>query len=1312
MSSLTSCFKKAGALLHPEDKASILDRARELKAGGLDNATAQRQALQERVAHVGGLLDGLGTPEVKQGERGAFNPSTHTITLNKDADLSTTVHELGHSFLDTMSHVAVGPKASEGVKTDFGTLLKWFGVKDAAEWHGMSVEQQRPMHEKLAKSFEQYMFEGNAPNPQLQSVFGRIRSWMINVYKHVANIGAELNPEVRGVFDRMLATDEAIKQAEQLRSYAPLFEDAKAMGKGAEAFNAYQALGKEATDAAVEHMQSRSLRDMQWLSNAKSKALKALQRQGDAARKDVAAEVENEVSALPAFQAQEAMKVKGADADIVANAHGFQDGNAMRQAIMEAGDKKDIIQAMTDQRMMQRHGELVDPQSIEVAANEAVHNEARARFMATGLKALTDSPLPANQIAKAAKEVAESTIAGKVVGDLRSDQYLAAEARANKEAIDAAAKDPAKAIEAQRAALLNNRLAKAAMDAQAEVQKGLEFFKKFDKSTVAKAVGGEYMDRINELLSQYDVTNRFNTRSDVEARQNMRDWLKSESDRTGVMPEVSDALLDFTQRRHWKELTVEDFRGLVDAAKSLEHVGRENQFAVVEGKRVEVRSLVDEARANLTELPHTTPVDIQPHLLHAEGLNKINAQWLKFKSGIRGADAALVKMEQMYQWLDRGKKAGLGDTKVGAFQKMFRIAAAAEGTDRSMKADAHAALDRIAESIRDSKVKPGESLDIPALQRKGRGSQWYREELLSAALNFGNKEGRLNLTHPKGNDLNGGALLDAFNKHFTPAEWKFIQGTLNHVNSYWAATEALQKRQTGVAPPKVEAVPFGDIAGGYFPIVRDSFLDTHLETKEARNTAALFENQFSKPTTSKGHTVARTGYIGPIHLSLGTIARHIDQVTHDLAWREAIVDMNKFLAHPEITKEVDEVMGREYRKQFRPWLQAMANDKVFNTSGDSAWESFYRKVRTNATMVGLGFRISTMEIHGLSALSNSIGEVGPVWFAKGAAAFVKDWDGAKQFMFDRSPEMANRMNESDRNVHEMIDQINRNQHALGPVSLTQKSVDGARKYAFYGVQALDMGSAAPTWFAGYLKGMTPEAKGGLGLSESDAVNFANQTVRNAHGGGGVKDLSAVQRDNGVMSMATMFYSFWNHMYNRQRDLAKGYANLPESFRQGTGTKDFAKLLARSWWYFVIPQLIHAALKPTPTSEQSDGEDDLGAMVAHMGKEVGLGFVSGVPVLRDLANAAVNGRDYTITPLEAAGKSIVKAAVDTTKFVRGEETSAHAGKNAAQAVGYAAGLPTGQLSASGTFLWDVYSGDADPQGIKDWYTGIQNGRISP
>jgi hypothetical protein len=393
----------------------------------------------------------------------------------------------------------------------------------------------------------------------------------------------------------------------------------------------------------------------------------------------------------------------------------------------------------------------------------------------------------------------------------------------------------------------------------------------------------------------------------------------------------------------------------------------------------------------------------------------------------------------------------------------------------------------------------------------------------------------------------------------------------------------------------------------------------------------------------------------------------------------------------------------------------MANDRVFDTSGDTGWERFYRQARANTTIVGLGYRLTTMLIHGGSALSNSIGELGAGWFSKGAAQFATPdrWRNAVDFVFARSPEMANRMNEFDRNVREAIEEINRHETRFSPTSKAVHMLDTAKKFAFYGVAMLDMASAMPTWYGAYMKGLAPKEKGGLGLGEEAAIELANRSVRNAHGGGGVKDLSAVQRDKGAMSLATMFYSYWNHMYNRQRDLAKGWGHLPDSFREGTGVRDFGRLLARSWFYFVIPQVIHAALKTVPGEEQDDvwgnSPHTLGHYLWHMAKEVGLGFVSGVPVLRDLANAAINGRDYAITPIESAGKEIVHVAEDAMKVATRQEPSQKPAKHVAMALGYVFGLPTGQASATAQFLWDVYNGDADPRTVQEWWHGITTGR---
>ena len=1257
----------------------------------------------------------------EQTQRGAFDPDSKTIALLKNADLSTYLHEVGHHFLDATEQIATSADAPEGIKADFDTLLKSFGEKGdtpeerLANWTARDLEGKRAGHEQFAESFEKYLMEGKAPSVELQPLFSRFRSWLLSVYKSLSGQGVELTPQVRQVMDRMLATDEAIGHAESVRGYEPIFNSAEEAGMQPDEFERYQQLGAAATDSAMSELDAKSMRDMRWLAGAKERMVKGINKTAVEARKSIEGEARKEVDELPVFKVQEELATnKVLPPDVIAEMYGFADAATMHRAIDLAGSKADVVEGLTDQRMLERHGELTDPASIERLAEASIHNEARARFIATELKALSKATGPARALAEAAKLAADSAIAAKRVRDLRPGQYTAAEARAARNAMTALGKnDVAQAAHEKRAQLLNNRLARAAADAVLEVEKGLTYLKKFNKPAIGKVLGADYMDRITELLSKFDLSNRYNTRSDLDARQDMRAWLDAEMQRTGIRPEVSDALLDFTQRQHWKELSVENFRGLVDSVKSLEHVGREQTLLTLEGERIELDSLVDEAKASMATMEHNPPVDIQPHLAHAEGLNKISARFLQGKGKLRSLDAALLKMEQIFQWLDAGNRAGLTDSAFGAFSKIFKRMSFAEAAERGMRADSVTDLRALGEKLRSAGVDLHESLKVD-LPRAGRGAQWYREELLAAALNTGNASNLKKLA--EGYGWEQAKVLSALDKHMSSAEWDFVQGVWDAVGKYGPDISALQRRLTGVSPEMIKAQPVktrhGTREGGYYPVVFDSFQDHNIDEKSAKNADMLFENQWGRPATSKGHTVERTGYVGPIQLSLGVISRHLDQVTHDLAWREPIIDANKFLSDERIKTEIDQVMGKEYTKQLRPWLQAMANDKVFNTSGDSGWENFYRKARSNATIVGLGFRLSTMQLHGLSALSTSLGEVGAKWMAKGAAQFagIDRWADAKQFVYDRSPEMAHRMDEVDRNVHEAIDDINARANSFGPTNLAQKAVDGAKRFAFYGVAMLDMASAMPTWHGAYLKAMAKEADGGLNMSEDAAIEFANRAVRNAHGGGGVKDLAAVQRDKGAMSMATMFYSFWNHMMNRQRDLGKGYANLPAAFAAGTGGKDFARLLARSWYYFVVPQLIHALLKPDPKEAKED-DGSLSHFLLHASEEIGLGFVSGVPVIRDLANAAVHGRSYAISPLEQAGQAVVQAAHDAYKVATGDDSAKHPIKDAAQAIGYTFGLPTGQASSTGQFLWDVYHGDADPQGLKDWYQGLSTGKLS-
>lgn len=159
------------------------------------------------------------------------------ISLFENADRSTFLHESVHFFLEVMDSQSRSQSADPGLAADFDTLLSWFGIQgdDAAArrtaWSGMTLEQRRDSHEQFARGFESYLGEGKAPSPELQTAFARFRAWILSVYQALRNLNVELTDDVRGVFDRMLATDEEIEAAQIRQGYQPLVTDASEAGR-------------------------------------------------------------------------------------------------------------------------------------------------------------------------------------------------------------------------------------------------------------------------------------------------------------------------------------------------------------------------------------------------------------------------------------------------------------------------------------------------------------------------------------------------------------------------------------------------------------------------------------------------------------------------------------------------------------------------------------------------------------------------------------------------------------------------------------------------------------------------------------------------------------------------------------------------------------------------------------------------------------------------------------------------------------------------------------------------------------------------
>lgn len=122
-----------------------------------------------------------------------------TITLMKNANASTLIHEKGHEWTDQLLRLSGEDDAPDQLKKDAETLRKYGGASEDG------VLPTRG-HEKIARGFERYLMEGTAPNRELAGVFAKFKQWLTKIYQTVEKLRSPISDDIRDVFDRFLAS--------------------------------------------------------------------------------------------------------------------------------------------------------------------------------------------------------------------------------------------------------------------------------------------------------------------------------------------------------------------------------------------------------------------------------------------------------------------------------------------------------------------------------------------------------------------------------------------------------------------------------------------------------------------------------------------------------------------------------------------------------------------------------------------------------------------------------------------------------------------------------------------------------------------------------------------------------------------------------------------------------------------------------------------------------------------------------------------------------------------------------------------------
>jgi hypothetical protein len=1250
-----------------------------------------------------------------QKNRGTFNPDTLTISLLKDADLTTFLHETGHFFLEAEASLASDPRATPEMRADFQKTLDWFGAQDIAEWNSLTFEQKRPYHEKFARGFEAYLFEGKAPSNELRSIFASFKSWLLHVYRSITNLNVELTDEVRGVFDRMLASEDEIAAVQQRAGMtAAMVESASQKDKAA-----YAALNVSAGDDATDELQRRSLRDMKWLSNAKSAELKKLQREAASKRKEVRAEVTAEVNAEPINQARAFLRkgaatdpttgdeikategfrmnreivaqmypetmlarpdlsklrgmteADGLHPDLVADMFGFRSGDALIRELIDGENPRDKVVGLTDQRMLERYGDLVDERAIEQAANEAVHNDARARFMATGLKMLSKSELSVSQIQKAAMDAAEQTVTAKKVRDLHPNRYIVAETRANKEVLKQVAKDPKAAQRAQRSALLNNRLAKAAQDAQEEVRKGVDAMNRTQKAAAQANMRGEYLIQLNELLARFDLR-KSTTLRDIDAKRTpLAEWLTEESDRlSAVMPDIPGWILNEANRRHYKDLTVEEFRGLTDTIKQLEMMARREQKQYLE---IRGMKFAEERRAILDRIrefhPEAFSLDGEPLGMAPKFVKHFGDKVKDLNEKFQGE---FLNAETLVNLLEGGEFGLVHESLLGRMSKQADWKATRLGDIYSKMAPLFGQY-----SVKERYDFARADIGAPI------GMSLTRENALVVALLHGNKEGRERLANygwseSKQQDIVN--LLDERDMRLAEGIWDLFD------NNLWPELKELNDRTRGKSPPKVEALEVQHKGkayhGGYFRLKYDTNLDERayrLDEGAAVKELLGGGMGMSAKTGQGASTERKQNVTMRPRLDLGVFAEAVSETVHDLAYREAVADTMRMLNDTGIQNTIKTAAGvPTYRALITRVREIAAPPR--NPSGFI--EKTLSVARKN-TVVTLMSGVNTA-LQNFTGFVSATARVNPGRLAKEIALFYgPQMRERHDFAMEQSEYMRNRHNAFERDLQNEIKKMTVNASIMPDTGawLTLMSL-------------VDKGTSVPVWNAAFKEGMVKFEN-----DNGKAVDYADHVVRQSQGSGRELDVAQIMSGHGgygqLKRVFTMFYSYFN-------------AQLGMLVRSGVISARAAKAnparaVARFTKDFMVIVILPAVLTKMIFKGGGDDEDPEEWLHTY-GHAIAMYGMAMIPLVRDVGSFAwasfdhdVKNYGYKITPVQSAAEGAVKGAVAARDIAVGEGDDRDL-KNLIMGISFTLGLP-GKLISDTTLGTKAFlEGEVGPEAV--------------
>jgi hypothetical protein len=1156
---------------------------------------------------------------------------------------------------------------------------------------------------------------------------------LIGIYKQTSALNVELNPEITAVMDRLIATEEEIKEARAEINLTALFKDPIAAGMS----EAKAILYKEAIEEAELYAEAK-------LNKALLEELNRKQSKQYKEKYDLYYhEAKKELMVKPVYQALDALKRKdpvvikidrqsiidkmgkeiadllprnifasdGLDYAVVAEMFGFESGESFVVEMVEAPDINEVSRQMANDRIKIEFPELFKEPEIKGEAMMALHNEKQALKLRYELEFLEEkykpllkdatrrivarSPIDMDVRSQAAKIIAQIK-----VEDIKPYVYMRSERKYSREAGEKlAAGDIKGAFEAKRMEYLNHELYRAAVEAEADVEKTVKNFKKIFKKTeeVAKTRDADLVNAARAILQQFGIVKGNNEDPFVYLTK-----VKEYDPQTyeSVKPIIDDAVAGAGP---YGEVSYDDFVEMRDAVTAIWELAKSVREIEIDGKTMQIEDIVTELAAQTDKhLGGKVPAAIKQDLSKSE----------ERKIHLLSAKASMRRVESWTDLMDLGV--------AGPFKKYIWNPISEAITQYRLQKDLVLKQYKAITTEYKDIFKSGRILAPELITQTGPFVFKTKGHLLMAILHSGNESNKSKLLRGRGwgtVDENGvldsstfDSMIERMQKDgtLTKSDYEFCQKIWDLMESLKPGAQKAHKKMYGYYFNEITAdkvvTPWGEFRGGYIPAKVNTLLSEDAAIRQEKNEMEENNNSFQFPTTGRGFTKKRVdSYAAELTLEIDLLGSHIDGVLRFTHVEPHVKQVGRAVQHKAFRNklyELDPVIARE---MLAPWLKRAAQQKVVFPSTDGVMKATDKVASYLRTSAAMQFMVGnvTNALQQLTGVIVAATKVQPRHLSLAMFNYITSRNKTLESIYEKSAWMkANQEN----NIYETQAAIEK---VITDPSTFESMQEFAKKHTYFLQSATQGVVNTIVWQAAYNQAVEK------GESEIESVRAADSAVRLTQGTVNAEDISAFETGTATRRLFTQFAGYFNMLANLNgTEMAKIQKTI--GLKKGAGKAFYIYLMG-----FMIPavlsELIMVVARGKGLDEDDDEQyiDDLLALFFGSQTRTALAMLPGLGQAINATIAGFNDKSFddrlNLSPVISLLDTAANVPAKIYKGASKEEIKKQVVKDTLMTLGVFTALPIGPVGKPLGYYMDVKDGKAEPSGPVDFTRGLVTGQ---